>query len=150
MPARTILLLILVNLLWALNVVVSKVAVDDLEMPPLFYAALRALLTLLVLFQLLRPLPRNWPLVAAVGLAIGGGSFAQIAQHRDGVLVRTRRTAQLLIGARIGERDAAHAGVGARAKRKSEYRSGGNQKAMRLVHDGLPGDRETQPGRMNC
>ena len=46
MPARTILLLILVNLLWALNVVVSKVAVDDLGMPPLFYAALRALLTL--------------------------------------------------------------------------------------------------------
>ena len=79
MPARTILLLILVNLLWALNVVVSKVAVDDLGMPPLFYAALRALLTLLVLFQLLRPLPRNWPLVAAVGLAIGGGSFALFA-----------------------------------------------------------------------
>tara|TARA_B100000678_G_scaffold271634_1_gene260458 strand:+ start:720 stop:1607 length:888 start_codon:yes stop_codon:yes gene_type:complete len=79
MPARTVLLLILVNLLWALNVVVSKVAVDDLGMPPIFYAALRALLTIIVLARLLRPLPRNWPLVAAVGLAIGGGSFALFA-----------------------------------------------------------------------
>ena len=79
MPAKTIALLVLVNLLWALNVVVSKVAVDDLGMPPLFYAALRALLTLVVLAQLLRPLPRNWPVVAAVGLAIGGGSFALFA-----------------------------------------------------------------------
>lgn len=79
MPTRTIALLILVNLLWALNVVVSKVAVDDLGMPPIFYAALRSLLTVVVLVQLLRPLPRNWPLVAAVGLAIGGGSFALFA-----------------------------------------------------------------------
>lgn len=79
MPGRTILLLVLVNLLWALNVVVSKVAVADLGMPPLFYAALRSLFTLAVLARLLRPLPRNWPLVAAVGLAIGGGSFALFA-----------------------------------------------------------------------
>ena len=79
MPAPTIALLILVNLLWALNVVVSKVAVDDLGMPPIFYAALRSLLTVLVLVQLLRPLPKNWPMVAAVGLAIGGGSFALFA-----------------------------------------------------------------------
>ena len=57
MPARTVLLLILVNLLWALNVVVSKVAVGDLGMPPIFYAALRALLTIIVLARLLRPLP---------------------------------------------------------------------------------------------
>lgn len=76
MPTRTIALLVLVNLLWALNVVVSKVAVDDLGMQPIFYAALRALLTVVVLGYLLRPLPKNWPLVCAIGLAIGGGSFA--------------------------------------------------------------------------
>ncbi|GAB5349293.1 DMT family transporter [Alteriqipengyuania sp. 357] len=79
MPSRTIALLVLVNLLWALNVVVSKIAVADLGMPPIFYAALRALVSMLVLVPFLRPLPKNWPIVAAVGLAIGGGSFALLA-----------------------------------------------------------------------
>lgn len=79
MPAGTVLLLILANLAWALNVIVSKLAVEDLGVPPLFYAALRALMTIIVLAPLLRPLPKDWLKTALVGLSIGGGSFALFA-----------------------------------------------------------------------
>lgn len=64
------------NILWALNVVVSKLAVDDLDVPPLFYAALRSLLVVLALAPLLRKVPAQLPKVLIIGLAISGGSFA--------------------------------------------------------------------------
>jgi O-acetylserine/cysteine efflux transporter len=64
------------NILWALNVVVSKLAVDDLAVPPLFYAALRSLMVVLALAPLLRKVPAQLPRVLVIGLAISGGSFA--------------------------------------------------------------------------
>lgn len=76
MTARAILVLMLCNLLWALNVVVSKLVVDDMAVPPLFYAALRSGLVVLALLPLLRPLPPQLLKVLLIGLAIGGGSFA--------------------------------------------------------------------------
>ncbi|MEW4447579.1 DMT family transporter [Qipengyuania sp. JC766] len=75
MPPRVILLLFLLNLAWALNVVLSKVAVEDLGMPPIFLAAVRSAIVMLALLPLLRPLPKRLPMVLAVGLAITGGSF---------------------------------------------------------------------------
>ncbi len=76
LPFRAIAVLIACNVLWALNVVVSKLAVDDLAVPPLFYAALRSLLVMIALAPLLRRVPANLPRVLIVGLAISGGSFA--------------------------------------------------------------------------
>ncbi|KEO93009.1 membrane protein [Erythrobacter litoralis] len=76
MPFSAVLILVACNVLWALNVVVSKIAVDDLALPPLFYAALRSLLVVLALAPLLRRVPEKLPRVLAVGLAISGGSFA--------------------------------------------------------------------------
>jgi len=76
MSLRTILILFLCNLVWALNVVVSKIVVDDLAVPPLFYASARSAMVALALAFLLRPLPRQLGKVFWVGLAIGGGSFA--------------------------------------------------------------------------
>lgn len=76
MNLRTVLILMLCNLVWALNVVVSKLVVDDLGVPPLFYACARSLLVMLALAWLLRPLPREVGKVLLIGLAIGGGSFA--------------------------------------------------------------------------
>ena len=70
------LVLFAVNVFWALNVVVSKIVVDDLALPPLFYAALRSALVVLALAPLLRRVPENLPRVLAIGLAISGGSFA--------------------------------------------------------------------------
>lgn len=69
-------MLLVCNILWALNVVISKLAVDDLAVPPLFYAALRSLLVVLALAPLLRKVPASLPKVLVIGLAISGGSFA--------------------------------------------------------------------------
>lgn len=76
MSLRAILILMLCNLVWALNVVVSKIVVADLAVPPLFYATARAGLVALALAFLLRPLPKELGKVLLIGLAIGGGSFA--------------------------------------------------------------------------
>ncbi|WP_341712424.1 DMT family transporter [Erythrobacter sp.] len=64
------------NVVWALNVVVSKLAVDDLGAPPLFYALLRSVLVALALFPMLKPVPKDLWKVLLVGLAISGGSFS--------------------------------------------------------------------------
>ena len=64
------------NIAWAMNVVVSKVAVSTLGLPPLFYTVLRSGIVLLVLFPLLRQIPARLPVVLAIGFSISGGSFA--------------------------------------------------------------------------
>jgi O-acetylserine/cysteine efflux transporter len=69
-------LMVLVNLAWALNTIVSKLAVGTLGAPPLFYAGARGAIVAVVLAPLLRPLPKQLPLLLATGLAISGGSFA--------------------------------------------------------------------------
>ncbi len=69
-------ILMVCNVVWALNVVISKLAVDDLGVPPIFYAALRSLLVVAALFPLLRKIPPDPVRVLLVGLAISGGSFA--------------------------------------------------------------------------
>lgn len=69
-------LMVLVNLAWALNTIVSKLAVGPLGAPPLFYAGARGVIVAVVLLPLLRPLPAGVGKVMLVGLAISGGSFA--------------------------------------------------------------------------
>ena len=76
MTSRAILVMMLCNIVWALNVVVSKIAVDDLAVPPLFYALLRSVIVALLLLPLLRPIPDQLGRALLVGLAISGGSFA--------------------------------------------------------------------------
>lgn len=68
--------MVLVNLAWALNTIVSKVAVGELGAPPLFYAAARGMIVAVLLLPLLRPVPAKPATVMLVGLAISGGSFA--------------------------------------------------------------------------
>jgi len=64
------------NVAWAMNVVVSKIAVSTLGLPPLFYTVLRSATVLAVLFPLLlRQRPARLPLVLLIGFAITGGSF---------------------------------------------------------------------------
>lgn len=75
MSARSLLLLVFVCLLWALNVVVSRLVVDGMGVPPLWFAALRSLVVALVLVRYLRPVPPKWPWVALVTFMISGGSF---------------------------------------------------------------------------
>ncbi len=76
LPISAIAVLMACNIAWALNVVVSKIAVGTLGVPPLFYTVLRSAWVLAVLFPLLRPVPQQWRRVLLIGFAISGGSFA--------------------------------------------------------------------------
>ena len=64
------------NVAWAMNIVVSKIAVATLGVPPLFYTVLRSATVVAVLMPLLlRQRPARLPLVLLIGFAITGGSF---------------------------------------------------------------------------
>ena len=76
MRPTTLLVLLICNLLWGSNVIVSKLVVDDLGIPPLFYAFARSAVVVVALSPLLLRVPSRLPLVLAIGLAINGGSFA--------------------------------------------------------------------------
>ena len=76
MPLRSFLLLTAVCLVWGLNTVVSRLVVDGMHMPPLWYAALRSLVVLVALLPWLRPVPARLGHVLLVTFAISGGSFA--------------------------------------------------------------------------
>jgi O-acetylserine/cysteine efflux transporter len=76
MSFRALLIIAFCNIAWALNVVVSKLAITDFSAPPLFYALVRSIIVAAVLIPLLRPLPAKLWQVLVIGLAISGGSFA--------------------------------------------------------------------------
>lgn len=75
LPASALGIMLFCNVAWAMNVVVSKIAVSTLGLPPLFYTVLRSAMVLVVLFPLLRQVPARLPLVMTIGFAITGGSF---------------------------------------------------------------------------
>jgi len=75
LPLSALGIMLFCNVAWAMNVVVSKIAVSTLGLPPLFYTVLRSATVLIVLFPLLRSVPARLPLVLAVGFAVTGGSF---------------------------------------------------------------------------
>lgn len=75
LPLSALGIMLFCNVAWAMNVVVSKIAVTSLGLPPLFYTVLRSGVVLAVLFPLLRCVPQRLLLVIAIGFAITGGSF---------------------------------------------------------------------------
>ena len=76
MSLRSFLLLTFVCLLWAANTIVGRLAVGTLSVPPIWFAAMRALVVVAVLLPWLRPLPEKPLQVALVTFAISGASFA--------------------------------------------------------------------------
>ncbi len=76
MRRRDFLTLVAVCLTWGLSNVVSKIVVGQWHVPPLFFAALRFALVAAVTLRWLRPMPRPWWRILAVGLLMGGGNFA--------------------------------------------------------------------------
>lgn len=76
MQLRDFLILIAVCLAWAVNNVVSKLVVSAWHVPPLLYGALRFGIVLLAVLPWLRPMPRPAWRILAVGLLMGGGTFA--------------------------------------------------------------------------
>lgn len=78
MPLRDFAIMLAVCLVWATNNIISKYVVSGLDVPPLFYAALRFALVALATLPFLRPAPRPiWRLVL-VALLMGGGNFALV------------------------------------------------------------------------
>ena len=76
MQFRDFLILVGVCLIWAMNNVISKIVVTDWNVPPLLYAALRFGIVLIATLPWLLPMPRPAWRILAVGLLMGGGSFA--------------------------------------------------------------------------
>jgi len=76
MALRDFLLMILVCFVWAAHTVVSKLVVSDLEIPPLFYAAIRFGIVALLAIPWLLPAPRPRWRILVVGFLMGGGGFA--------------------------------------------------------------------------
>jgi O-acetylserine/cysteine efflux transporter len=76
LPLSALGIMLFCNVAWAMNVVVSKIAVSTLGVPPLFYTVMRSAVVMAVLFPLLlRGVPARLPLVLLIGFAITGGSF---------------------------------------------------------------------------
>jgi len=76
MNLRDFALLVSVCLIWGLSNVLSKVVVGTWQIPPLFFAATRFGLVLLVTLPWLRPVPRQLGRIIAIGMLMGGGNFA--------------------------------------------------------------------------
>lgn len=86
MPARDILLVLLICVAWAINFLTSALALR--EIPPFLFTALRfALLALPLVFFLKRPAPGQWPRLVAVALCVGvlhfGLSFSALKLAGD-------------------------------------------------------------------
>lgn len=75
MTLRDFILLVGISIVWALNIG-SKVVVDGLDVPPLFYAAIRTSIIALAVWPWLLPMPRPRWRIVSVGLLMGGGGFA--------------------------------------------------------------------------
>lgn len=76
MNLRDLSLMFLVCLLWAVHTVVSKIVVAGMEIPPLFYAAVRYGIVAALALPWLLPTPRPTWRILLVGFLMGGGGFA--------------------------------------------------------------------------
>jgi O-acetylserine/cysteine efflux transporter len=78
MSLRHFALLVMVCLVWAANNIVSKFVVTQLDVPPLFYAAVRFAVVLVAVFPWLLPMPRPRWRMLCVGVLMGAGTFALV------------------------------------------------------------------------
>jgi O-acetylserine/cysteine efflux transporter len=76
MNLRDFSLLLLVCLGWAAHTIISKVVVSGMEIPPLFYAAIRYGVVAVCAGVWLLPMPRPRWRILLVGFLMGGGGFA--------------------------------------------------------------------------
>lgn len=75
MSLRDFALFVLVCALWGFNMVASKLVVGDMQVPPLFYAALRSAVVAVAACPWLLPVPRPPWRIFVVGILMGGGGF---------------------------------------------------------------------------
>jgi O-acetylserine/cysteine efflux transporter len=75
MRLPALLLFMLVCLIWAGNIIVSRILFADYAIPPVYYAAIRFLIIGIVLSPLLLPLPRPLAPTLIIGLLMGAVHF---------------------------------------------------------------------------
>jgi drug/metabolite transporter (DMT)-like permease len=75
MALRDFALLMAMCLVWAVNNIVSKYVVSDLDVPPLAYAAARFVIVAVILIPFLRPAPRPIGRLMLTAFLMGGGNF---------------------------------------------------------------------------
>ena len=78
MLPRDFALLLLVCLVWASNFIIAKLVVADLDIPPLFFSAVRLAVVLVAVCPWLLPVPRPLWRTVFVGLLMGAGSFGLV------------------------------------------------------------------------
>ncbi len=76
MALRDLFLMFFVCFLWAAHTIVSKIVVSGMEIPPLFYAAVRFGIVAVLALPWLLPAPRPRWRIVLVGFLMGGGGFA--------------------------------------------------------------------------
>jgi O-acetylserine/cysteine efflux transporter len=76
MALRDLFLMFVVCFLWAAHTIVSKIVVSGMEIPPLFYAAIRFGIVAVLALPWLLPAPRPRWRIVLVGFLMGGGGFA--------------------------------------------------------------------------
>ncbi|MBB4038774.1 drug/metabolite transporter (DMT)-like permease [Microvirga flocculans] len=76
MALRDLFLMVFVCFLWASHTIVSKIVVSGMEIPPLFYAAIRFTIVAALTLPWLLPAPRPLWRILVVGFLMGGGGFA--------------------------------------------------------------------------
>ncbi|MFC4173431.1 EamA family transporter [Microvirga sp. GCM10011540] len=76
MSLRDFSLMFFVCFVWAAHTVISKIVVSGMEIPPLFYAAIRFGIVAVVALPWLLPAPRPTWRMLLVGFLMGGGGFA--------------------------------------------------------------------------
>lgn len=76
MGFRDFILLFAVCFVWGLNIVVTRWAVADADVPPLFFAAVRFMGIALLLIPFLRPVPKQLKTLFFISFFIGSGHFA--------------------------------------------------------------------------
>lgn len=76
MRPRDFFLLLMICVVWALNAILSKVVVSTWQVPPIFFAAARFGLLVLVTLPWLLPVPKDIRRVATIGLMMGAINFS--------------------------------------------------------------------------
>ncbi len=76
MSLRDFSLFVLICVIWALNAIVAKIVVSDMQVPPLFFGMLRSAAIALAVCPWLLPMPKPRWRIVAVGILMGGGGFA--------------------------------------------------------------------------
>ncbi|MDK3019821.1 DMT family transporter [Pseudodonghicola flavimaris] len=78
MKLQDFLMMMGICLIWSVNVLIGRYVMGSLQVPPIYYAAVRFALVALLLLPFLRPVPKEIRRIIPVGLLIGAAHFGML------------------------------------------------------------------------